>query len=292
MKEKVLYVNLPEGAKYRKVEVTEDGKVGIIYEEYSIKESLPRPTIKPVPLIGGTDVFQRLNGTPYWYCRIKGGRDEFMYLYFEDLTKNDLLYDNNGKKRKFITEKQKKFKANVLKALNNKPIEGYRWIPIYEPSLSADGELQYVVGETVLRKLNYDAWEKLFDEYSPENGSQQASVTTYFLLLLRWLKDGIATLEQLADNSQEIGHYWDSIDSNQQFELTGQRFFGGLYGFVGNTYKIVKDSKARSGCSLVGSAYTVLGKIFPVSDMQPDNVPRNSHNYANVNGVGLLELTK
>lgn len=289
MKEKVLYVNLPEGAKYRKVEVTEDGKVGIIYEEYSIKESLPRPTIKPVPLIGGTDVFQRLNGTPYWYCRIKGGRDEFMYLYFEDLTKNDLLYDNNGKKRKFITEKQKKFKANVLKALNNKPIEGYRWIPIYEPSLSEDGELQYVLGEKVLRNLNYDAWEKLFNEYSPKNGSQQASVTTYFLLLLRWLKDGIATLEQLTENSKDIGHYKDSEYSKCDFELTGERFFGGLFGFVGNTYKILKNSDKESKCSLAGSAYEILGYVFPVADVTNTNLPSSA---VFEKGVGLLELTK
>ena len=46
-----------------------------------------------------------------------------MHLYFEDLTETDLLYDANGKKRKFTTEKQKNFKDNVLKALKNKPEE-------------------------------------------------------------------------------------------------------------------------------------------------------------------------
>lgn len=33
MKEKVLYVSLPEGAEYQRVEVAEDGKIGIVYTE-------------------------------------------------------------------------------------------------------------------------------------------------------------------------------------------------------------------------------------------------------------------
>ena len=45
-------------------------------------------------------VYQKDNNTPYWYCKIKDGRDEFMHLYFEDLTEDDVLYDAKGKKRK------------------------------------------------------------------------------------------------------------------------------------------------------------------------------------------------
>lgn len=46
------------------------------------------------------------------------------------------------------------------------------------------------------------------DEYSPENESGRCSKATYFLLLLRWLKDGVATLEHLTDDSTDIGHYY------------------------------------------------------------------------------------
>jgi len=51
---------------------------------------------KPTPLIGGTEVYQK-EGLPYWYCRIKNGRDEFMHLYFGDLTNEDILYNEDGK---------------------------------------------------------------------------------------------------------------------------------------------------------------------------------------------------
>ena len=270
--EKVLRIELTKGAQYRRVEVT-DGIVSIVYAEESVKEtkasneveakkatqeaesqkqfinkrikrvshfglSSPTETIvedssKPAPLIGGTEVYQKDNGTNYWYCRIKNGRDEFMYVPFDDLTEHDLLYDADGKKRVFSTRRKKEFRDDVLKALKTKPKNGFVWIPVYEPSKAKGGSIQYVSGEKVLF-IGINEWEKILNNYSPENGSQMASVTIYFLLLLRWLKDGVVTISQIADDSTEIGNF-----DNGQIERTGARMFGGLYGFAGNTYKIV-----------------------------------------------------
>lgn len=84
---------------------------------------------KPTPLIGGTEVYPK-EGLPYWYCRIKNGRDEFMHLYFRDLSSDDILYTADGKKREFFTKRQDKFRANVMKALDKMPKEGFRWIPV------------------------------------------------------------------------------------------------------------------------------------------------------------------
>ena len=85
-----------------------------------VTELSTNPNTKPTPLIGSTEVYQK-DGLPYWYCRIKNGRDEFMYLYFGDLTNDDVLYTADGKTREFVTEWQKKFKSYVMKALENKP---------------------------------------------------------------------------------------------------------------------------------------------------------------------------
>ena len=294
MKEKVLYINLPKGTEYQKAEVTEDGRIGIVYTEEcadsedSIKLILTVSIPKPIPLIGGTEVYQKENGTPYWYCKIKKGRDEFMHVYFDDLTEDDLLYDADCKKRQFVTKKQEKFKADVMKALKNKPKEGYRWIPVYEPSKNSKGNLCYTAGKKVLLALNCYEWEKKLKEYSPKNGSREASIKTYFLLALRWLKDGVATLEQLADNSTEIGHYWNSEDARHYMEKTGEREFGGLYGFVGNTCKIVKDSESNSGFSIVGGFYIRMGIGYPLANVLHDDCPNGTE----ACGVGLLELTK
>lgn len=292
--EKVLYINLPDGADYRGVELAEDGRIGIVYTD---KVLLTTAIPMPMPLIGGTKVYQKDNGTPYWYCKIKEGKDEFMCLYFDDLTETDLLYDENGKQREFTTDREKNLKADILKALNNKPIKGFTWLPVYEPSLYCKGNVQYVSGENVLTGLTCHQWEKLFNYYSPINGSHMASITTYFLLLLRWLKDGLATIEQLAVNSKEIGHYYDSENAKHRFEKTGERQFGGLKGFVGNTYKIVKDSESFSRFSAVGGSFNSYGNNsmldiyhYPLGDVtrllnRPCNKTRKE-------GVGLLELEK
>ena len=115
-----------------------------------------------------------------------------------------------------------------------------------------------------------------------------ATITTYFLLLLRILKDGFATIEQLADDSKEIGHYWNSKDAKHKYEKTGERQLGGLYGFAGNTVKIVKDSESSSGFSLLGGSYNGNGDIYPLADVNHGNCPYNTK----YDGVGLLELIK
>ncbi len=292
-KEKVMYAILPKDAEYRKAYVTEDGKVAIAHAEETVNDTVKvsktvsKAIPKPTPLIGGTEVYQK-EGTPYWFCKIKDGRDEFMHLYFGDLTNDDVLYTADGKKRMFITGRQKKFRADVMKALKNMPEEGFRWIPVYEPSQNNGGNLQYISGVNVLRGLNSYNWEEVLRNYSPENGSRMSSITTYFLLLLRLLKDGFATVEQLADDSKGIGHYGDSENAKHEFEKTGERQLGGLYGFAGNTYKIVKDSESSSGFSLLGGTYYYYGYKWPLADVEHDNDPNDTRN----NGVGLLELTK
>jgi len=295
MNEKVMYVSLPEGAKYRKAELTESGEVAISYmETCDCKHEITQATQAvseanaPMPLIGGTNVYHKENGTNYWYCKIKDGRDEFMYLPFGDITKVDLLYDAKGKKRTFSTDRQRKFKEDVLEAIEDKPAKGFRWIPAYEPSMGENGKIQFIPGKDVLRGLNSYEWEQRLREYSPENESQEASKTTYFLLLMRWLKDEVATLEQLADRSEEIGHFWDSENAKHECEKTGEREFGGLCGFVGNTYKEVKDPESRSGFSLLGGYYYDLGSKYPLAVVFHKDDPNLADNFS----IGFLELKK
>ena len=191
-----------------------------------------------------------------------------MHVYMEDLTEEDLLYDSKtGRKRKFSTNRQKQFKKDVLEALANKPKEGFRWIPVYEPSLTTDDSVQFVEGKKPLVGLSCLEWDKMLEEYSPENESGKSSKTTYFLLLLRWLKDGFATLEQLADHSEEIGHYCDSENAKHDF---------------------VEDSNSKSSYSLLGGNYNYNGNEYPLADVFRINSPYNK----NINSVGLLELKK
>lgn len=303
MKEKVI---LPEGAKHQRVKVAEDGKNGIVCAEKArasktkTTKATPsstegktkakrKPIPKPEPLIGGTPVYQKDNGTGYWYCKIKDGRDEFMYLYFGDLTENDVLYDANGKEREFVGERQLEFKENCLKAVKNKPKEGFRWIPVYEPSPTTDGGIQYVSGENVLRGLRPCDWEMLFETYSPENGSRMSSKTICFLLALRWLKDCLATVDQLANDSTDIGHYCNSENAkDDDIEKTGEREFGGLCGFVGNTFKEVQDSESPTGFSYFSCTSGFYGDQYPFAKWTYDDCSDELDD----DTTFLIELTK
>ena len=319
-KEEVLSIELPKGAEYRRVEVT-DGVVSIVYVKDSVEEIITSDKIKtkkenrnietkeqftnrgrikrvthfglssmpeiitedsskPTPLIGGTEVYQKDNGTDYWYCKIKNGRDEFVYIRFDDLTINDLLFDSSGKERDFEAGFAYDFMLKVWKALKNKPETKGVWLPAYEPSKDDDGGIQYVSGQYIRRDLDCCRWEMYLEAYSSENGSRMASTTTYFLLLLRWLKDGIATISQLAISSRYIASYGDT------YELTGERRFCGFYDFVGNTSKIVKDADSPSGYSTIGGhdGYGARGL---------SNLRHEKEQYCVFPGqVGLLELIR
>ena len=69
-------------------------------------------------------------------------------------------------------------------------------------------------------------------------------------------------------------------------ELTGERKFGGLYGFVGNTCKIVNDSNSKLNCSLVGGGFADSGKLCPLASVDCIDYPDMGSFYS----VGLLEL--
>lgn len=281
MKEKVLWLDLPEGAECQEVIVTGKRRWwhcvcrrmhGLLAKRKS-KVEIP----KPKALVGGGEVYQN-DDVPYWYCKIKNGRDTFMHVYMEDLTEEDLLYDSKtGKKREFSTRKHKRYKKNVLEALADKPKEGFRWIAVYEASPTPNGSVQFVEGEKPLVGLSGPEWDKMLKEYSPENESAKISKTTYFLLSLRWLKDGLATLEQLVDHSEEIGHYRDSENPKYDLEKTGERKFGGVCGFVGNTWIIVEAPNSESGYLILGGYYDLFGNFYPFAEV------------FHVNGVGTLE---
>lgn len=274
MSEKGLYVDLSQQEKYRK------GKVA---REILIP--------KPEKLVGGTEVYQK-KGLPYWFCRIKGGRDEFMHLYTEDLSKHDVLYDDYGEcfRDYNLTHNTYKFKEDLLRCVEEKPENGFVWIPVYEPSSDEKGEIQFVEEKTPLVGLSATDWEKIFENYSPENESQMAQKTTGFLLLLRWLKDGIASIMELAESSENIGHYLYS-GQGPKLEKTGERFFGGLAGFVGNTEKLMREidprDKRRAFYQTSGSYMSFSNAVGRIHLMMT-----GTYDFEREDATGFMELKK
>lgn len=98
-----------------------------------------------------------------------------------------------------------------------------------------------------------------------------------YIFVLTIIKDGFATLELLADHSENPKH---------DFEKTGERKFGGVCGFVGNTCLIVEDRK--SGYSLLGGYYNPYGVKHPLAYVIHFVSPFYKYN----DSVGWLELKK
>ncbi len=292
MNEKMLYVELPKGARFQRVSVMDDGRIGIAYTD---EADIPKNDIvennfipKPEPLVGGGEVYRK-EGSLYWYCKVKMN-DVFMHFYTRDLTEDDLMYDLKGKKRNFKTSKQKSFRDNVLEALANKPQKGFCWISAYEPSLDAVDGLKIVENKAPFTGWGCETWKKSIMDYLPRNESKMCSKTTYFLLLLRWLKDGIATFEEIVVDSSEIGHYSNTTGaSDYGKERTGKREFGGVYGLIGNTIKIVEDELSKTGFSRVGGSYINEGKLWPAAQTKP---VKSDNNHCSQFGVGIIELQK
>ena len=294
MSERVLLINFPDGIEYRKVLVTE----GWIEVVYSSEEDTNFPVLsetigetfnisKPKPLIGGGETFQR-EGSPYWYCYLKEGHDLFMCLPTDELTEADLFYDYRARKPRFYeSEDEREFMSNCMEALKRKPEKGFVWIPAFEPTLGEDGILQIVPDCELNLHGDCEQFNKLCEEYSPKNGSTMAQIHTYFLLAVSWLKHGIATVEQLVHNSSQIGHYSDSPNHKAGYEVTGQREFGGVFGYIGNSQIIVKNQAVSTGYSYVGgSRISSNGGKCSFSYVEKVHFP----NYNFYNDVPLLEL--
>ena len=322
MKEKVFYVELPEGAKFRGVRKEGKVAVGIVYslEENQKNHILkPKPVIpKPDSLLGGSEVYQK-DGVPYWYCRIKDGRDEFVCLYTDDLTVDDVFFDYEGKRRKFGPLRSQtpktEFRDYLLKALHNKPKKGYVWLPVCSPSLDDEGGLQFIKDGTLfiqdeLEKkrgdclelgyggdyLDYleiiEKWEEKIKQYSPENGSKIASEDIYFLLILRWMKDGWF----LKDDVEKLAYtlndrfYWN-VFNGKEFGDDEFDNFGGMWKFIGYTGKILKCK--YGGYTIAGSRpydFPIYRQIKVQKTLVGINTPILYGEFCQKNTVALVEL--
>jgi len=228
---------------------------------------MKKETLKqPKRIMGGTEVYQKENSF-YWFCRINE-MDEFMFIQTEDLEETDVWYDINRKKlRLYDTPEKEQFSRDVSAALELKKEKGF-WVSVNEPSRDKESnKLQFVKGRKPMLGLTPWQWQKLLSSYSPENRSCMIQSDDYFLIALRFLKDGIVTLDELTTDSKELGNYIDSEGSINELEPSGSRGF--LSFLFGNTKKILINHNTGTGFSLGGGAFFEKGFEAPFSKVVP-----------------------
>ena len=179
---KVLKIELPEGLEYQGVR-KEKERIGIVCLKKCTchqKAEAEKPKApKPKPCIRGGEVYCVVFWE-YWLCKSEDGTRKFTQLCLEDLTFDDLIYDYQEKKgRVFYTKEEKTLANHILYALNNKPTEPFVWVEHNSRSILNSKGKEYPIKDRQI--INY-------------------------LSCLRWLKDGRITLKDDAERLLNIMH--------------------------------------------------------------------------------------
>lgn len=195
-------------------------------------------------------------------------REEYLKKYFPIVKASTLSLEDDLLKHQPESEKQREFKERLIKAIKS-GLSDFR-AQRMDPSIDENGEIYYRVGKKpAVGIIAYD-WEEKSKIFLPEKDSRIGTIKerdAFLGLLIKCLvkEYGYTVTDAwraVCDQSNNLGHYWDSENSKHDFEATGSRQVGDWYD-LGNTYKVIIDDEKRSilfaggSCCDGGSYYTL-----------------------------------
>ena len=131
-------------------------------------------------------------------------------------------------------------------------------------------------------------------EFAPERGSRLGTELEYMgfigVLLKKMVAEGWTVKDAwkaVCDDSTQLGHFCDSLDAKNDFELTGSREVCGFFDLA-NTYKILAEESEEKYYYLASSDYHESGKVGSITDRGISNFYDSWCNY----GVGWIVLEK
>lgn len=142
-------------------------------------------------------------------------------------------------------------------------------VPVCDPSIDEDGNLQFVPGKKPAVGLSYNEIEEL----AKKNGLHHGDFNQWHLfcgtmsgrVMEEYGWSLSKALYAICKNSRELGHYCDSPDAKHELEPTGSRMIAGKCD-LGNTCKILaKDESAGGGFWLAGGSYKHDGNYCPLA---------------------------
>lgn len=199
--------------------------------------------------------------------------------YFSLVEASKLSLNDEFLKNTPQTKKQEEFKQMVVEAIKS-GLSDFKAQTI-DPSVDENGKIYYKPGSKPGIGYSPNWWHKNAIKVVPGK-SRQGTTVERIVFLAVLIKSGLATLEQICDHSEEIGHYRDSEDAKYDFEETGSRPVGEFYD-LGNTCKIT-ENKEDGGFSFVGGDYYNFGSNYPLANVGDVGNPCNNYYY----GVGWL----
>ena len=160
-------------------------------------------------------------------------------------------------------------KALIAEAIDSHVKNFYR--PIMDPSIIED-RIAYVGGQIPAVGKSYNWWFKAAKKYDPSHNSRLGTRLEYgaFLgvLIKKLVEEGNSikwAWNAVCNDSEELGHYWDSENTKHGFETTGSRCICGFYDLA-NTYKVLAEDVEAEGYWLASGCCHGYSSSYPLAE--------------------------
>lgn len=192
---------------------------------------------------------------------------------FKKVPASKLRLDDEFMKYQPRKENAMKFKWEVERAIKG-GLKDF-WRPVCDPSFDDDGCICYEIGKKPAVGQTYNWWEENAKKYSPESGSRLGTKSEYIAFLAVLIKELVASGKSakwawnaVCNDSEELGHYSDSVNSKQEFEDTGSREICGFFD-LSNTAKLLAVDKNNGSIWKGSGTYDFPGDFSPLANLYP-----------------------
>ena len=212
---------------------------------------------------------------------IKGTVD-YIEKYFPIVRASTLSLDDEFLDYVPVTKRQEQLYNRLISAIKC-GLSDFR-AQRMDASLDAKNKICFHEGMNPAIGKSPEWWKKNAESFMSEKMSRLGTMkerTAYLGLLIKYLmkEKGYTASEAwraVCDQSEELGNYVNTKDTNYCLETTGGRQISDWYDLA-NTYKIVFDKEIRS-YSLVGGMYIDKGSDYPLANVISVNYPNNVYN--------------
>ena len=187
-------------------------------------------------------------------------------------------------------DSEKKFK-DLLEDVIKKGIADF-WRPRMDPTLDEVENICFKAGEKPAVGKSYNWWRENAKRFNPKRKSRlgtKAQYVAFLGVLIKTLVTDGWTVDEAWDavynNSEKLGHYWNSENAKCDFEPTGSRAIAGFYDLA-NTYKVLEEDEKTDGYWCVGGSYYDWSDSLPLADLSYHSRRLDYHDY----GVGWIVL--
>ena len=187
-----------------------------------------------------------------------------MLIEAEELSINDAFLQYEPR-----TEREIETKMLILEAIENK-VKNFKR-PICDPSFTDDSktDICFKAGNMPAVGKSYNWWANIAKKHNMKLGTRLQYGAFLGVLIKKLIKAGDSVewaWNAVCNDSKELGHYGNSKNPKNNFELTGSRCIWGFYDLA-NTYKILAEDEEAGGFWLAGGCCSNFGNCYPLADL-------------------------